>query len=1123
MAIEYKVTIIDKDLKDIKADDVKDSFILGHYFLFYEKRVLPERRKRLQLTHQPKKKIFPFLDQPINIIGIQIERKGSLFRPLCCIVTDRELYQSGRDTVSVFIACPNPPADIQLHIQYHNNTLIQRNLQLENGIGIERFEKLPPGEYTASLSWNKEFIGTPATFTIAEYCLAPLSAQLGYYKLDRMNNCLEFELTVDSYQVPFNDSLKIGIENSHDEELVLNPDSPGSFKGKIAITEQIKGNIKLRVQSINDNKKIAEVVIPGSTLSERRYTTISELGDEMLFSMMPEQNAIPIKSGYLTKGDYYETALTIDHVLSDSRSITINQNVKDLIIICYDMLSAHYTVQELGDVSAGTVITLQDTPPLLMVFAGCYLNDEPFEGYATFLKPNVLQLTLKAPEKINCGEDLSIKIYVNHTSDTVPVLLSIRDARLISLNQPDIKLGADLKQIIEERTDDMNKNSFSDLSYAISNSMREPDRIVPQHPPRFQESNEDIDIPTFLRRAVSDEIFSYPIAAKRMITSPTIQNTTKIPEKKPIVNPEAKTYADFFDVQYYEIIHVQGGVEQEVLIPLKDTTGTLIVDAFALHHADWFRCESRVFIEKPLRIDFDFPPYMYSKDKAQGFLRVQTASGNAMVILKHNGNQVKLKTDQHSESNNGYYQTPVIFTVDVQPGEYIAELQDMISHERDTARFSIQDIGKLTSLTQTYKLLSEGDYQDLSSSNAISLKLVTSLDLPLKTLLQETSNYAHLCCEQLAAKILADTYIYLLSSDTYERKHVETRIILGIEREKRHFISDRGFAMYEGKTTVNINSSKLVVRYLWHLSQLDELPDSSPQLKNAVKDAIFMAGQIAIIFDNLEPLEPNKIETIEDAYTMAITGRNTEEVKKFIFKILKFTKHDVRLLTPKDAVSTRCTLAYAAATLFALNCNIHEAFVLANRVMREFKASGMLYSTMDSASAITMLIQLKRSQILENQKLKLIINGQKTDTLPDEIKSIQVIEGKALIAMNHIIQEDWLSLKNTFPVKVHFENDSGQPIKYLSMGDKIHLVVSIPKYEIGDILHVILPPSLAWIYGGGQIKKFTIDFEENNSLRIPLVVISQILQEQHFVIYVKNMYIEERVSCPGLLSVKAKK
>ena len=92
-----------------------------------------------------------------------------------------------------------------------------------------------------------------------------------------------------------------------------------------------------------------------------------------------------------------------------------------------------------------------------------------------------------------------------------------------------------------------------------------------------------------------------------------------------------------------------------------------------------------------------------------------------------------------------------------------------------------------------------------------------------------------------------------------------------------------------------------------------------------------------------------------------------------------------------------------------------------------------------------------------------------------------------------------------------------------SLGERTDLVISLPDgYQSGDLVHVALPASLAWIQGGGKVKQFTRDFEGQDRLRIPLIVTSKIDGKQHFAVCVRNMFKEERASSLGMLTVEGK-
>ena len=110
-------------------------------------------------------------------------------------------------------------------------------------------------------------------------------------------------------------------------------------------------------------------------------------------------------------------------------------------------------------------------------------------------------------------------------------------------------------------------------------------------------------------------------------------------------------------------------------------------------------------------------------------------------------------------------------------------------------------------------------------------------------------------------------------------------------------------------------------------------------------------------------------------------------------------------------------------------------------------------------------------------------------------------------------------------IAVALEKD-GQVSRRFSVGDAIDLRVSLDDgYEKGDLLWVCLPDSLSRILGGGQVKRFSVDFRERDQLRVPLVVTAPTVDEsgrtapQHFAACVRNMFEEERTASPGKLMV----
>ena len=121
--------------------------------------------------------------------------------------------------------------------------------------------------------------------------------------------------------------------------------------------------------------------------------------------------------------------------------------------------------------------------------------------------------------------------------------------------------------------------------------------------------------------------------------------------------------------------------------------------------------------------------------------------------------------------------------------------------------------------------------------------------------------------------------------------------------------------------------------------------------------------------------------------------------------------------------------------------------------------------------------------------------------------------------------EDWSTLKSVLSVEVRLER-AGRPQDHFKVGDALDLVISVPRYEAGMVAHICLPDALARIVGGGQVKRFSLDFQEQHVLRVPLAAVSATrlpgtkrAGAQHWAVIVRNMFKEEQIGNPGLLKV----
>ncbi len=253
------------------------------------------------------------------------------------------------------------------------------------------------------------------------------------------------------------------------------------------------------------------------------------------------------------------------------------------------------------------------------------------------------------------------------------------------------------------------------------------------------------------------------------------------------------------------------------------------------------------------------------------------------------------------------------------------------------------------------------------------------------------------------------------------------------------------------------------------------------------------------------------------------------------------------------AVSTRAETAYAAAALLATKepADLPKAIAATNYLTAQLNAEGRLYSTVDTAACLALMLGLRESGVVTTAEGgRVQLNGQEMSLAEalasqEKVEALRCIEGIVAAEMTSEVIEDWSTFKNTLPVKVHLERN-GHVQEHFKAGDALDLVISVPRYEPGLIAHICLPDALARVVGGGQVKRFSLDFCEKNVLRVPLAAVSStglphlkdaesehnlqhwlsipgkekaVKNVQHWAVIVRNMFKEEQVGNPGLLGV----
>lgn len=1179
MNYPYQITVVDyQRLKDSNED-----IQFGHYFVFRQvrdKKTQGRLARLLSRKSRGTKEVLPLVGDSVLAVGEDV-RVILLPRPqewVSCLVSNRDLYRAERDPVHLFIAVPQPPVELRLQVTWNDAPFCHRVVTLQEGVAIETFALLLPGHYTAQLTSGTQRLGLPVNFTVAEYQLAPLTGRLVSHQLDRESQYLWFELAVDSYQQPFTEKLIVELieEGKAIVRVGLLPITSGQYSGGLPLSGEKA--LRLRLIAAEDPEKIAEVVIPGSRKQERQVSVISELGQEFRFAMMPEAQAIPLRGGYLSKGEEISASpLLVEEIVTHQRLLQVRDNIEALALVNLDLLTGVYSTQLVGNVSAGSTINVASTGTMSMTFAGGFVDEEPFEAYTTFIQPTHFSLSVNTPSTLKPRENLVIRLGCEGASGTVPVLVCVRDARLTATEIPAVSLGASAKRNVDAAIAEMNEWSFvgwqelpispggmdntvfsgegykiiyeleaelsttgrnlaagrslgslfrrRKLPTAAAEELAELDMLeTAMDETELADGGDELSMNMDLDSGgeAETELADYEMALESA-SEPTLRryggSAQMVAPNKP-APPQTRT--EFPEMLFYGLVPVTE-TTRDLVLPVGEALTTWMVETFALRHGDWAQARTTVVVDQPVRIDLEVPPAVYPQDNVVGRIHVVTSSGTARLRLHCDGKPVELRSGQLTLCNPDLIMTPTELEFSVIPGHYQATVEDLHTHDTDSIETTVQEPTKVKSYRKALHLLQSGETITLDSADAVTLRLLPTLDTPFKALMTATADYGHLCCEQTAAKILAATFMYLTASEDSSRRRAEQIILTGIAREHKMFRPGRGFIMYPDHDYLSEHYSKYAVFYLWQLQPLETLPDLSASLRLAVQEGLAMANQVAAVHQ-LQRI-PDRIAQIEDAYTLATLQKTPKTIYQFIDTLIEFTGTEARLRHPTHQVADRKIMAYAAASLIALK-DWQRGLRLANQVTRQFNAQGRLYSTVDSVAALALLQQLKLAnvaigtgQVRVNSKAMTL---EEALTLAEPVTSVEVIEGVSAVEVTYLHTEDWESFGQPFPITVDFgETDSaGKQKKRFALGNRLTLQITLPQgYRLGDLAHIVLPPCLSAIEGGAKVKRFTLDFAGQNELQIPLLVTSKLQGTQHFAVCVRNMFEEERASSTGLLTV----
>lgn len=1175
--IEYDPTIQISDMALVEK--LGESALVGNWFVFLRSDWLHRSGidRLLTLTGltdttvaAPRSAILFRGKEELALPGATITPTSLPAAQLVSLSSDKALYRAHHDTVRILIASPRQPsATLNVLLRLGSNIYGEYPLALDEfGLYLWSLSDLPEGTYEATIQNIEESL---CRFEVAEYRLAPLNAELVDQQL--IGETLRYTLDVSAFGQPYSGPIEVELQERDQrvgrrERLTCNRE--GQCRGVVKLTGA--GPYTLNIFA---GERTATVVLKGSEQQRRETLVISELGEIRSISLLPLPQSNVCRGIYVARGGSNAEPFVIQRVIGSEAEITPRVEIEQLKAIIVDPASGSSQEREWTALTAGQSIRLPVPAPYGIILLGAFIDGKAWEGWCAVLRPPELQVQCEVPAQAKPGERITIRVKTNQPDRVVPVQVIVKDQRLVAPGDPQTELAASIKRNLsawrEQSSTGAVERQLADYRFyyrprpfmmrAIATPAAFP------MPPQPMPVTAGMPVMQAANGGPSSMALTSDIAAGAGQRD-EVGTTGAAATNKQAGAVLANIRMAFPEVIYNTIVHVRG--ETAIEVKLGDALVRYSVEAFALSSGtlDWQRVETVVNAIQPVYGELSVSPFVAPGDAVLGRLTVGAASGGAIVEVRHNDEHLPLFYENGEEVTPGL---PVpsgsVLRFPVRPGEITSLVRDARKGGVDISERYVTEPGRLRHISQRLRLLTPGEQVALERPPMLELKPMYGLERPFQFFLEGAIYYPFGCIEQTSMKILAMFTGYIVN---LEHAGVASTYAAAIpawhKRLRSMALPGGGFCMYppeEGTSgQVDTHYAPRGVQHLLHLPAPERSGIREQGLLDILEDIAALAKNAAAYYKLAVP--PQKIASCHDAYLvmqLSASQNQRDAALAFAREQLREANGQTHVaLAAKDAernlygsqVAQRQETAFAAATLLAGRqaTDVPKAIAATNYLTSQLNEEGRLYSTVDTAACLSLLLGLRESGIITSAGGgRVEINGQPmslADALAysEKVETLRCIEGVIAVQVTSEVLEDWNAFNGTIPVEVRLERD-GRGQKRLRVGDALELIISVPRYEPGLIAHVCLPDALARITGGGQVKRFSLDFSEKKTLRVPLAAISATTMPelksaaseaalrhwfgvkdrkkagvQHWAVIVRNMYKEEQIGNPGRLAVE---
>ncbi len=1102
--------------RDVFEQFGEDAF-LGNWFVFLKATSDVENRTESQILFRGREKL--------TLPGVEIQPKPMPHTALVSLTSDKTLYHANRDRVRLLIACPTEARQEKLlTISLSDTVYGEYPVMLDEfGLCLYPLQDLPEGQYVATLVNHPTH---ECRFEVAEYRLAPLSAELIMQEMD--GTTLRYTLALTTFNQPYHGAVDVELQE-RGQRIGTRSRLQCSDDGRCSGIVELSGTGPYTLNVIA-GERTATVVLKGSEQERRERLTISELGELYTLSLLPSAGSRECRGLYVARGGSNTEPFVVRNLIGNAVEITPRVAVEAIRVVTVNPTRGTSGEKYYEQLKPEQSIQVPVPPPYGIILLGAFIDGQAWEGWCTVLRPSALQVTCEVPKETRPGSRVTVTVKTNVADRVVPVQLIVKDARLIAQSDPQVEFAACIKANCGEWA----SQATTGIVDKQLSQVNKPRPLLYRRAMPFGTAQA---VMRPMMAAGTQEI-SPMVAPMGAMNMPVLEDAVPSAQLTPV-------RLSFPEVVYNNIVKVRS--EASVEVKLGDGMTNYTIEAFALspETLDWQRTETTLTAIQDVYGELTVSPFVFSGDSVIGRLDVGASSGYAIVEVQHNGEVLPLFADDDTPLSVGeQVASGSIVRFPVRPGTITAIVRDIQTGKSDVSERYVTEPGQLRHIVRSLRLLAQGEGVTLEDMHALELRPLPGLDRPFTVLVEAASLYPYGCVEQTSTKLVAMYVGYITSQYNEQRaSEYEAAIQAWYKRLASMYLPQHGFCLYppqEGfDSKPDMHYAPLAVKRLLDLPEGEQLSVKSAALLEILREIRSMASDAAQYYAIENP--QRTLSNCHDAYCIVSASTTSQSAKDeaIAFVRSRLREYNGVVSVPVaeqdslyqflgSGVASRQETAYAASVLLQAGEDMPLAIAATNTVTGQLNEAGCLYSTVDTAACLALMLALRNAGVVvDNGNGRVALNGQEMSlaealNFHGNVESIQCMQGVVAAQITSEVIEDWRTFSSQLAVEVRLEKQ-GQQQEQFALGDELDLVMRVRQYEPGLLAHVCLPDALARIVGGGQVKRFSLDFRGQNELRIPLAAISTTGQGksgQHWAVIVRNMFKEEQVGNPGLLEVK---